>query len=422
MCSLLCSALFSHLLGYTLCDFTGCLVWWVCGRISLALALAVIAVCWLASYTSTDTQLCNLETMAQTHRSVPQKQHADGGDSLSVPKFSCRIESFRDIADLDYGGYYYDGSLTLVSPCSSYYKGFLAELPAPHDGITSNIKRSGSRRLSKLSGNHAYQAIDGSGSATPPASVVSRTSSTRSRESGRYSGVVHTAVEVILEGRESDDIALLPAAEPIDKAEKPLPDVPRTKAVPGKSKWQAQESAGHLSGGLDIGFASGTTIREAGLLSHDGQSTKRASRPMSFSPRGTLLARSATRKALAQDEVDKTDRAIQVIIDDRERDERKDAVDLSIVAGEGADCEELNKTMSLRPRSTTCLSEAQQTESFHPKSNWKPFSMRWPYLSALITLSVVLAAITEVLYQSSAGTPLVSFHTPREIKPAVYCE
>lgn len=364
--------------------------------------------------------------MSQPHNSEPQQQHTDG-DSLSVPQFSCRIESFRDIADLDFGGYYYDGSSTHASPCPPSYPTFrgqesLAELPAPHDGSISQISRSGSRRLSKLRGSDTYQAVDGIGSETPPASAVSRASSTQSRKSGRYSGVIHTAVDVIPEDRESIDIALLSAADPIDGAVKPAQDVPQTEPVIEALGWQTQEKAGQLSGGLGVGFKPETTIREIDLLSHDSRGSNRAPRPVSFSRRKTLLTRSATRKALGQNEADKTGKAVQVIIEDRESDERKDTVDLSVVAGEGMGSEELNESMFVKTRSTAVLSETPRTETFYPQPNWKPFSMRWPYLSALITLSIVLAALTEVLYQSSADTPLVSFHTPREIKPAVYCE
>ncbi|ROV87044.1 hypothetical protein VMCG_10857 [Cytospora schulzeri] len=304
--------------------------------------------------------------MAQPHNLAPQhqgqQQHNDG-DSLSVPQFSCRIESFRDIAELDFGGYYYDGSPSPASPYPPSYPTLrgqepLAELPAQPDGSTSHLSRSLSRRLSKHRGNDGYQAVDGAGSATSPASIVGRTSSTRTTKSGRYSGVSHTAVEVILEARESIDIVLLPAANPIDRAEKPLPDVPQTETVPGLLEWQEQEKAGRLSGGLGVGFKPGTKIREADLLSHDSRGVARvSSRPISFTRRKTLLTRSATRKALGQNEADKTGKAVQVIIEDPESNERKDAtrlreseVDLSVIAGEAMGSEELDESQALRMR------------------------------------------------------------------------
>lgn len=362
--------------------------------------------------------------MAQPHSSAPQQLHDPEG---AIPQFSCRIENFREVADLDFGGYYYDGSPGPATPCPPSYpiprgQESLAELPAPLDRSTSQPSRSGSRRLSKIWGSDGYRAVDGAGSASPPASVLGRTSSTRSRKSGRYSGAIHTAVEVVLESRESTDISLLPAADPIDGAEKQVQDMAMKEPVPEVLGWQEQERAGHLSGGLGVGFKPGATIRETDLLPDDVRASNRASRLSSFSRRKTLLTRSATRKALGQNEADRTGKPIQVIIEDRENNEREDAVDLSVVAGEGMGSEELNEAIFLKPRNTTISSEAPRTETFYPQPNWKPFSMRWPYLSALVIISIVLAALTEVLYQSSAHTPLVSFHTPQEIKSAVYCE
>lgn len=59
-------------------------------------------------------------------------------------------------------------------------------------------------------------------------------------------------------------------------------------------------------------------------------------------------------------------------------------------------------------------------EAFYPQPNWKPFSMRWPYLSALIILSIGLAILQEYVYQRSKAEPLVTFTSPDEISPLVY--
>ncbi|CAI4215149.1 unnamed protein product [Parascedosporium putredinis] len=60
------------------------------------------------------------------------------------------------------------------------------------------------------------------------------------------------------------------------------------------------------------------------------------------------------------------------------------------------------------------------TEVFYPQPNWKPFSMRWPYLSALVFLSLGLAATQEIIYQLSKKEPLIKFTSPDEINPGVY--
>lgn len=341
--------------------------------------------------------------MAQPYRSTPQGEQQHDGDSLSVSQFSCRIESFREITDLDFGGYYHDGAPRLASPCPPSYpmlhgQEHLSELLTQHDGSNSHFTQSNSRRVSKFGGSGGYQAVDRA-EATP-------------------------------EGRESIDIALLPAADPIDGAGNTYLKVPQTGPGPEVEvlEWQEQEKAGHLSGGLGVGFKPGTTIRETDLLSHDSRGVNRApSRTISSTRRKTSLNRSATRKALGQNEADKTGKPVQVIIEDPESDERKDVirlreskVDLSVIAGEAMGLEELDESQVLKTKSTTFSSETKRVETFYPQPNWKPFSMRWPYLSALVILSIVLAALTEVLYQSSAKQPLVSFHTPREIRPAAY--
>ncbi|KUI74115.1 hypothetical protein VM1G_09904 [Cytospora mali] len=362
-----------------------------------------------------------------------RQQHHDDGDVSSPLIFSSRIESFREITDMDFGGYHYDGYSRPMSPSSPltpmpHGRESLVSLPTTHGSSTPSLSRSGSRRVSKPHGSDGYQAVGGGGSKIPPISVVGHTASTRSTKGGRYSGSSHTTIEVIPEVRESIDIGLLPAAAPIDGSEQQPQYPPKTTPIPEALEWQKQEKAGRLSGGLGVGFKPGMTIRETDLLSRDDQgSNKTPSRSISFPRQKTSLNRSATRKSLGQKEADKTGKAVQVIIDDLESVERKETikhrgsnVDLSVIAGEAIDSEELNASKFLKMRSTTFSNQAQHTETFYPQPDWKPFSMRWPYLLTLIALSIMLAVLTEVLYQSSAKNPLVSFHTPREIKPGVY--
>ncbi|EGS18608.1 uncharacterized protein CTHT_0052130 [Thermochaetoides thermophila DSM 1495] len=55
-----------------------------------------------------------------------------------------------------------------------------------------------------------------------------------------------------------------------------------------------------------------------------------------------------------------------------------------------------------------------------PQPNWKPFSMRWPYLLFLILLSLGFAVGVEILYRSARKKPLVTFHSPSDIPPLDY--
>jgi hypothetical protein len=71
-------------------------------------------------------------------------------------------------------------------------------------------------------------------------------------------------------------------------------------------------------------------------------------------------------------------------------------------------------------RQTTFPTKTQRKEIFYPQPDWKPFSMRWPYLLGLIVLSVGLGGAQEVIYQVSARKPLMTFRTPSEIPPAEY--
>src|SRR5437016_7440731 len=59
--------------------------------------------------------------------------------------------------------------------------------------------------------------------------------------------------------------------------------------------------------------------------------------------------------------------------------------------------------------------------------DWKPFSMRWPYLSFLIFLALAMAVIEELLYQisdrHSKENPkrgLLTFKSPKELSVAQY--
>lgn len=222
------------------------------------------------------------------------------------------------------------------------------------------------------------------------------------------------------------DIALIPAAAAIDGAGPPASTPTYTDLE--MSIWREQEKAGKLSNGLGVGLKPEKTIRETDLSLSDGQNaTHRLSRTISLSRRKTTLSRTATRKALGQGAADRAGQAVQVIIEDSDSDGQEDdhlrprdsTSGPNRSAGDSIYFEKLADP-NVRTQTTTSKAKPQRMETFFPYPDWKPFSMRWPYLTMLILLSVTLAGLTEALYQSSAKTPLVSFNTPQQIKPGTY--
>lgn len=78
------------------------------------------------------------------------------------------------------------------------------------------------------------------------------------------------------------------------------------------------------------------------------------------------------------------------------------------------------REVSTRDTSYTAMKTAR-VETFYPNPDWKPFSMRKPYLCMLIILSLTLAGCIEALYQhSSTQGHLLSFHKPEEINGLAY--
>lgn len=230
----------------------------------------------------------------------------------------------------------------------------------------------------------------------------------------------------IPEGRESTDIALIPAAAAIHGAGPSISSPTYTDFE--MSIWQEQEKAGTPSNGLGVGLKPDRTIRETDLFVSDSRdATSRLSRTISLSRRKTTLNRTATRKALGQGAADRAGQAVQVIIEDSDSDGQEDdhlrprdsTTDPNRSSEDTYHFEKLADA-NISAQSTASKTKPQRTETFFPYPDWKPFSMRWPYLTMLILLSVTLAGLTEALYQSSAKTPLVSFNTPQQIKPGTY--
>lgn len=174
---------------------------------------------------------------------------------------------------------------------------------------------------------------------------------------------------------------------------------------------QEQEARGQLTGGLGLGIKADMTVTESALLAASPVSERPLSR--SFSRAGKRLSRTETVKRLGQSQANKRGEVIEVVMD--EDTPPQSNVDLSLVAGHDA-VEPLQPVM----RQTTFPAKKGAAEVFYPQPNWKPFSMRWPYLLLLIVLSLGLGALVEFLYRSSAQNPLVRFQSPSQIPTGEY--
>lgn len=353
-------------------------------------------------------------------------------------KPSSRIESFRDISSLGYG--YYDeetisaptspnsrGRESLVSPPTQFVGGSPEIVPSTPDQRTQPSSRDIGNTYQRLVGQDDLVPSKGLGIST----------STRSAQVGRSSGSTsHAPVDLPAEmdDRHSVDIALLPAAAPIDGAAEPnVASSPSSHVEQDKAWRQEQELAGHLTGGLGAGFKEpAIRIREADLPSPTSPISQRMpSRALSLSRRKTPLNRKKTRKLLGQDQANRTGQAVQIIIEEPEADDviepttplnpRDSRVDLSFVAGDAMPVESEELRVLSKGDTTYTFSKLARTETFYPNPDWRPFSMRWPYLTMLIILSFILAGCSEILYQSSIKKGhLITFNRPAEIEGIEY--
>ncbi|KAH8670870.1 hypothetical protein BX600DRAFT_509605 [Xylariales sp. PMI_506] len=170
---------------------------------------------------------------------------------------------------------------------------------------------------------------------------------------------------------------------------------------------QEQEASGKLTGGLGTGLNPDSTIRSDELLASPTLN-RSFSRSLSFRQKPDVDRRRSI-KGLGQIAANKTGAVIEVII------EEPSEVDLSNITGPTPFDGD-----SIPMRQSTIPNIAAKTEIFYPQPNWKPFSMRWPYLLGLIILSLGLAVGQEFLYRQSAKTPLMSFKNPAQINPFDY--
>ncbi|QSZ33039.1 hypothetical protein DSL72_002624 [Monilinia vaccinii-corymbosi] len=227
-------------------------------------------------------------------------------------------------------------------------------------------------------------------------------------------------VKTASEATEDEDAPMVsPTGIPFDLSSFHEPMNSETLTPAMRAQRNRQEAAGILTGGLGAGFTPDSTITSADLMAEQeqSQSMTTASR---LSRRLTLrngLSRAATLKDVAQNEANRRGEVIEVIVQDP-----PDApVDISSFAGHTGgnnqptlDFDHVDSSpQSIKKKGTF---KSTNVEVFYPQANWKPFSMRAPYLTALIIISVVLGAGEEYLYQKSRRSPLFSFTSPDAMK------
>jgi len=183
-----------------------------------------------------------------------------------------------------------------------------------------------------------------------------------------------------------------------------------------------QEKDGILTGGLGAGIKADTTITSADLLANAPSSpVSPINRRMSFrntlsrpshlrtpSMRSPGVNRQPTIRELGQKEANKRGEVVEVIVEreDLPEEEEAAAFDISTFAADSTRAMDFDAVGAKAPRKDTVV------EVFYPQANWKPFSMRWPYISILIVLSVVLAAAQEYLLHRG---PLYTFTTAADL-------
>ncbi|KAF4975255.1 hypothetical protein FZEAL_7922 [Fusarium zealandicum] len=223
---------------------------------------------------------------------------------------------------------------------------------------------------------------------------------------------------------EAYDLSLLPSAAPmggtahydtIEEEDDVSPGFDVTAALgPMTShdedfikKLQAQEASGTLTGGLGQGFHPDVKVRDADLLSSPVVVQRSISRSFSRRTPAARLGRYESIRQRGQDEANRKGEVIEVIL------EQGPGADLSSMEG-------LSTIAVDEVRRSTFPAQPAKREIFYPQPNWKPPSMRWPYLLLLVVLSVGLAVVQELLFQKFAKKPIIKFKSPDELDPWLY--
>jgi len=190
-------------------------------------------------------------------------------------------------------------------------------------------------------------------------------------------------------------------------------------AGPEISELNRREASGILTGGLGAGIKPDITIKSSELAKLPDvpltpTSPIRTGRRISFRAPG--LRRAPTLRDVGQAAANKRGEVIEVIIEEEGGDDTETHnVDLSGLSGGSDNVNRGFDSVDAMSRKNTLPRTA--TEIFYPQDNWKPFSMRWPYLTALIIISVGLAGTQEYLFRRG---PLYTFTKAAELNTWEY--
>ncbi len=184
----------------------------------------------------------------------------------------------------------------------------------------------------------------------------------------------------------------------------------------------SREAAGILTGGLGAGLRPETTLTSRDLMANappvtpTGLSRRLSFRPSSFrapSVRSQNLGRMPTVREMGQIEANKRGEIIEVIVE--EPPVEQPAVDISSFVGGSTSTVDFDPTDAGKQGRKNTMAAAT-VEVFYPQANWKPFSMRWPYLMVLSIVSIILAAAQEYILQKSEKQPLYRFQSAADLK------
>jgi hypothetical protein len=191
------------------------------------------------------------------------------------------------------------------------------------------------------------------------------------------------------------------------------------------------ESNGQLTGGLGVGIKPDARISSTALY---------ASSPIEpsgrLSKRNSVLSRASTLRDLGQREANKRGQIIEVVVEESgdtppvaDEEHREAAgVDLSTFGGGSSAKDDFTPGSHNPDFALTRAAQLKRVETFYPVANWKPFSMRWLYLTTLIVISASMSAVQEYLLQRSlskqatkdvngkaAPEGLYSFTSPQDV-------
>jgi hypothetical protein len=170
------------------------------------------------------------------------------------------------------------------------------------------------------------------------------------------------------------------------------------------------ESQGQLTGGLGAGFAPAEEIR---VKKEDLTITSDLTSMPSL--RRNNLARTRTVKEFGQRLANKKGEIIRVVIEDEPAD-----FDLNGYSGRHPGEGIYHAATSM---SASTLNLPLTIETFYPEANWKPISMRWPFITFMTLISILLAIVQEYVYRLSAHhqrqdppTGLYTYIKPEDLK------